>query len=207
MEKNWLIRTKSNHILGPISKDKILELYHNGSIKPDDEICSGNGYWFFIREDELVKRYLLGNESQGFNPISEAKNVLIQEDSKPKEVEQRDDITKIGGVNLGQLNDQREQSKHSSVSPPIVEAPAFQEITAKVSEKAEIKKKIKIDPPSVKTKDNYSLKNQSFLKYLSWLGILLLFLLIYYRKTLIKSLLSFNVLSPVFAQEIVKKKA
>jgi hypothetical protein len=208
MEKNWLIRTKSNHILGPISKDKILELYHNGSIKPDDEICSGNGYWFFIREDDLVKRYLLGNESQGFNPISEAKNVLIQEDSKPKEVEQRDDITKIGGVNLGQLNDQREQSKHSSVSPPIVEAPAFQEITAKVSEKAEIKKKIKIDqPPIKKSQDKHQLKNQSFLKYLSWLGVLLLFLLIYYRKTLIKSLFSFNVLSPVFAQEIVKKKS
>ena len=54
MGKNWLIRTKSNHILGPVSKDKVVELYQNGSIKPDDEICSGNGYWFFIRESELV---------------------------------------------------------------------------------------------------------------------------------------------------------
>jgi len=70
MDKNWLIRTKSNHILGPVSKEKVLELYHNGSIKPDDEVCTGNGYWFFIREEELVEKYLLGSEIQGFNPIS-----------------------------------------------------------------------------------------------------------------------------------------
>jgi len=198
MEKNWLIRTKSNHILGPISKDKVLELYHNGSIKPDDEVCSGNGYWFFIREDDLVKRYLLGNESQGFNPISEAKNVLVQEVLKPTEAENSDDITKIGGVNLDKLNEQSE--------PPIVEAPAFQEITPKIFEKSEIKKKIKIDPPLEKNQYNFLSKNQNFLKYLSWLGAFLLILLIYYRKTLIKSLLSFNVLTPVSAQEIVKKK-
>jgi hypothetical protein len=72
IEKNWLIRTKSNHILGPVSKEKVLELYNNGSIKQDDEICSGNGYWFFVREDELVSRFLLGKEVQSFNPISEA---------------------------------------------------------------------------------------------------------------------------------------
>ncbi len=75
MEKNWLIRTKSNHILGPISKEKVLELYNNGSIKQDDEICSGNGYWFYVREDDLVAKYLLGKETQSFNPISEAKDV------------------------------------------------------------------------------------------------------------------------------------
>jgi hypothetical protein len=76
MDKIWLIRTKSNHILGPVSKEKVIELYKNGSIKADDEICSGNGYWFFIRETELVNRFLLGQEAQGFNPISEAKDVI-----------------------------------------------------------------------------------------------------------------------------------
>ncbi len=47
MEKNWLIRTKNNHILGPVTKEKVRELYENGSIKGDDEICSGNGLLVF----------------------------------------------------------------------------------------------------------------------------------------------------------------
>jgi hypothetical protein len=75
MDKNWLIRTKSNHILGPISKEKVLELYNNGSIKSEDEVCSGNGFWFFIREEEMVEQYLKGDEIQAFNPVSEAKDV------------------------------------------------------------------------------------------------------------------------------------
>ncbi len=72
MKKNWLIRTKNNHILGPVSKDKIKDLIANGSIKGDDEICSGNGYWFYIREEDLVTKYVLGDEPQGFNPVQEA---------------------------------------------------------------------------------------------------------------------------------------
>lgn len=76
MLKNWLIRTKSNHILGPISKAKTCELYKNGSIKPDDELCSGNGYWFFVKESDLIQRYLLGDEIQTYNPICEANDVI-----------------------------------------------------------------------------------------------------------------------------------
>ncbi len=76
MEKNWLIRTKNNHILGPVSKEKLLELYSNGSIKAEDEVTSGNGYWFFIREKDLVDKYLFGGEAQGFNPVSEADDVV-----------------------------------------------------------------------------------------------------------------------------------
>lgn len=72
MKKNWLIRTKNNHILGPVSKDKIKELIQKGSIKGDDEICSGNGYWFFIREQDLVAKYVFGDNIQDFNPVQEA---------------------------------------------------------------------------------------------------------------------------------------
>lgn len=76
MEKNWLIRTKSNHILGPISKTKLKELLGNDSLKSEDEICSGNGFWMFVREKELVEKYVYGEEVQPFNPVSEAENVL-----------------------------------------------------------------------------------------------------------------------------------
>ncbi|MBL7665917.1 MAG: hypothetical protein JNM93_12350 [Bacteriovoracaceae bacterium] len=78
MQKNWLIRTKDNHIWGPVTKDKILELYQNGTIKLEDEICSGNGYWFHIKEKELVDRFLLKEEMQGFNPLS-----TYDDDSEP----------------------------------------------------------------------------------------------------------------------------
>ena len=71
-DKNWLIRTKNNHILGPVSKAKIQELISAKSIKGDDEICSGNGYWFYVRENELVEKYIHNDNKQGFNPVQEA---------------------------------------------------------------------------------------------------------------------------------------
>jgi len=71
-QKNWLVRTKSNFLLGPISKQKLIELIESGSVLQDDEVSSGNGHWFFFRELEFVNRYIFGNEIQSFNPVSEA---------------------------------------------------------------------------------------------------------------------------------------
>ncbi len=77
MEKNWLIRTQNQKILGPVSKSKILELVQKRSLSDDDEVCPGNGYWFFIREKELVEQFLYGDLPSSFNPVSEApKNIL-----------------------------------------------------------------------------------------------------------------------------------
>ena len=121
MEKNWLIRTKSNHILGPVSKDKVLELYHNGTVKPDDEICSGNGFWFYIREDDMVAHYLSGSEIQGFNPISEAKDVLTASpNARPDKT--TDDVTQIGTLNISMLKE--DKTPPPSVMSPEVNAPA-----------------------------------------------------------------------------------
>ena len=66
--RKWLVRTSNNQIFGPISKQKAIELCQNKNISPDDEICMGNGYWFYIRETELLKKYLLGDEEQSFSP-------------------------------------------------------------------------------------------------------------------------------------------
>jgi hypothetical protein len=74
--KNWLIRTKSNHLLGPISRDKLLELIQAGTIRPEDEVCSANGFWIYVRETELVRRHVFEQVPQTFNPITEAKTVL-----------------------------------------------------------------------------------------------------------------------------------
>lgn len=75
-EKNWLIRTKNKQILGPATKQKIIELIEKGSLTGEDEVSSGNGYWFWIKETDLLDKYIYGDESQTFNPISEAESVL-----------------------------------------------------------------------------------------------------------------------------------
>ena len=75
-DKNWLIRTKNNQILGPATKQKVIELIQKGSLTGEDEICSGNGYWIWIKEDELLEKYVFGDMVQDYNPISEAPDVL-----------------------------------------------------------------------------------------------------------------------------------
>ncbi|WP_412471705.1 hypothetical protein [Halobacteriovorax sp. RT-1-4] len=80
--RNWLIRTKSNKILGPLSKQKVIEFVQDGTLTEEDEICSGNGYWFWIKEDDLLNRYLFGEEEQSFNPVSEAKTKVASSVSK-----------------------------------------------------------------------------------------------------------------------------
>jgi hypothetical protein len=80
-EKNWLIRTSNFQILGPVSKEKIVEFLNKGSLKGEDEVTCGNGYWFLIKEQDLVDKYILGDVPQTFNPISEAPNVLTANNS------------------------------------------------------------------------------------------------------------------------------
>lgn len=204
MSKNWLIRTRSNHILGPVSKEKVLDLYNNGSIKPDDEICSGNGYWFFIREDDLVKKYLLGNEIQSFNPISEAKDVLTA--SAPSEViaeEFSDDITLVGGINLQQLQEPAEASEKAPEVPQEISKSSKKKIKTEKSEKTATNINIKMLQKH---------KKQNYFKYVG-LGIfIVLVILIYFRKTILKSFFEsayipkIELIASANAQDTGKKK-
>lgn len=85
MEKNWLIRTRSKKILGPISKEKLIEFVNKGSLIAEDEITSGNGYWFKVKEKDLLEKYIFGDIPQSFNPISEAPNILTAFDQRERE--------------------------------------------------------------------------------------------------------------------------
>jgi hypothetical protein len=76
VERNWLIRTSQNQILGPVAKSKVVEFIQKGALGLTDEVTSGNGYWFHLREKDLVDKYLLGDVPQSYNPISEAKSTL-----------------------------------------------------------------------------------------------------------------------------------
>jgi hypothetical protein len=181
MDKNWLIRTKSNHILGPVSKEKALELFNNGSIKPDDELCSANGFWFFIREEEMVEKYLKGNETQGFNPISEAKDVLTQSEVKHTLDQSQDEITMVGNnVSMAKLR-QKETAKEEGLA----------EVTPIRSEGAsegQPKKKSKPTPVEKVPRVKKVHKKQSIFQYLFIIGFIVLFCLVYFRKHFIRSI-------------------
>lgn len=84
MERNWLIRTTQNQILGPVAKAKVLEFLQKGALGLNDEVSSGNGYWFSLKEKDLVEKYLYGDVPQGYNPISESKSTLSRRDNPDK---------------------------------------------------------------------------------------------------------------------------
>lgn len=83
-ERNWLIRTTQNQILGPVAKAKVIEFLEKGALGLNDEVTSGNGYWFSLKEKDLVEKFLYGDVPQGYNPISESKSVLSKRDNPDK---------------------------------------------------------------------------------------------------------------------------
>ncbi len=57
----WLIRTKTLNIIGPMSKEDLLKYLSQNQLHDDDEICEGNGHWFFFREKNLVNKLLFND--------------------------------------------------------------------------------------------------------------------------------------------------
>jgi len=105
--RNWLIRTGQNQILGPVSKEKIAEFINKGTLSLMDEVSSGNGFWFYIREKELVDRHIFGDVPQGYNPISEAKTVLANNLKS-------DVTTSINAAPINAVDDRRHQKTQQS---------------------------------------------------------------------------------------------
>lgn len=220
MDKNWLIRTKSNHILGPVSKDKVLELFKNGSLKSGDEVCSGNGFWFFIREEEMVARFLLGDEKQNFNPLSEAKDILTAKEEVQENVEEditeTPDITLVGGIDLNSLKEpeilaETTPAPENTTAPPTKEEIPDEPPIAPTTDEALPPEEQKKNRPKLRTAKKAKkkvvapVKSHSYLKYTFALFTLLLLLLTYYRKHIIRYLFkgemtSIQLISPVHAQ-------
>lgn len=118
MNKMWLIRTSKKQIAGPVSTEKVLQFIKKDALKDEDEICSGNGYWFYLREKDLVDQFLIGKEIQPFNQITEAITVLAQisddssDSAKKIEPEIADDITVKTDLGQHQLD-----KKHNANLP------------------------------------------------------------------------------------------
>lgn len=54
----WLVRTATNFIYGPYSKNELLELIRGGRFSLQDEVCASGGYWFFLNERNEVENQL-----------------------------------------------------------------------------------------------------------------------------------------------------
>ena len=71
----WMARKESGELIGPISKSEMIQLLQSGDLTQNDSCCSGNGYWIFIREKDLLEKFIYSDEIQGFEYDSE----VIQE--------------------------------------------------------------------------------------------------------------------------------
>ena len=67
-----------------MAKSKVLEFLQKGALGLNDEVTSGNGYWFSLKEKDLIDKYLFGDVPQGYNPISESKSVLSKRENPDK---------------------------------------------------------------------------------------------------------------------------
>ena len=138
MEKNWIIRSRKNYytqIVGPVSRAKIIELKDAQVLNPDVEICSGNGFWFWIKEDDLYQRYVIDEEIQSFDPISEAVSISNTDDTKRNTRNKKSgdpinsDITIVGGIAISALNSEQAEDKSSLPSDEDLEFPEMGKIS------------------------------------------------------------------------------
>lgn len=54
----WLIRTHDNKISGPLTADEVRSRVLSRSLALQDELCSSEGYWFFLHEAEELQTQL-----------------------------------------------------------------------------------------------------------------------------------------------------
>tara|TARA_Y100001970_G_scaffold218211_1_gene267560 strand:+ start:479 stop:1210 length:732 start_codon:yes stop_codon:yes gene_type:complete len=211
MEKNWLIRTHQNQILGPISKERVIELIKKGNLISEDEICSGNGFWFQVKEKEFLDRYIYNDEKQTFNPVSEAKSIFIEGEIEKSEFSRTSEadpsLPKNSDLEFPEIKKSDHEGKEEEILPESndlefpeepgkmdvkeneqvnkIEKPA--EVSKKsISEKKSKRKKIR----KKKLKKRYEVieepnRNDRFLFYIFLLLLLILLgVFIFYKNTL-----------------------
>ncbi|MBU6375870.1 MAG: hypothetical protein KGQ59_07740 [Bdellovibrionales bacterium] len=54
----WLVRTTTNQIHGPFSKEDLISSIQDGRWEQRDEACCENHYWFSFNEAEELRRQL-----------------------------------------------------------------------------------------------------------------------------------------------------
>lgn len=82
--KQWFI-LKTDHHIGPLDFDEILELYQNRRVKPDDQLwCDGMVDWSELREIEDFSQLFAPAKPAREEPIE--KGPIVEEDELPPEL-------------------------------------------------------------------------------------------------------------------------
>jgi len=92
LRDSWLIRAGSKNeyrVLGPMSRDGVLDLIRRGSVDLADEVCGANQYWFAFHESDELHRHLGVSWSQLRKDSAESTRV----DGTSDQEEETDEIT------------------------------------------------------------------------------------------------------------------
>jgi hypothetical protein len=54
----WLIRNRKNEIVGPVTREVLIEKIKTGQLTQEDEVCLANHYWIHLDEREEVHAQL-----------------------------------------------------------------------------------------------------------------------------------------------------
>ena len=88
MDKIWLIRTFDRKILGPITRDKLLNLLRDNKLSESDEVCPGNYHWVYVKEKKLLSEILNAPEIMGEN-VGNEKSHLDKVEISEKDQEKK----------------------------------------------------------------------------------------------------------------------
>lgn len=55
--RTWLIRHADHSFSRPISEPRLKELFDAGEMKPKDELCPANGYWFSLQDVREMRKH------------------------------------------------------------------------------------------------------------------------------------------------------
>ena len=53
----WLIRHPDSTFSRPMPEEELLKMFSSGQMKPQDEICPGNGYWFSLQDVKEMRKH------------------------------------------------------------------------------------------------------------------------------------------------------
>jgi hypothetical protein len=172
--QQWLIRTADNWISGPYTLDQVSQMILGGKLGPEDEVCTANGYWFYLHESTELKTQL-GIElppsckKERGSPISELEKTDVDLEMHEAAFLEPPDSTAI--IDRGSIEKLRSQKKEKETLEKATQnAPNSKVILENVqhSEKKTTSKKTLVPRPPLSKVEVKGVKSQSsFWKKLS----------------------------------------
>lgn len=164
--------------MGPVSREKIQELIKKGTIKGDDEVCAGNGYWVRVREEDLIEKYITQAKVQSFNPVQEAQVCVVGEaENSSDEV---DDITQAQ-VNLNDMMDASYESSQELEQ---------EDVTDEIQDDEEEEEDEDEEEQAIPVRNSLSarLASANVLYFIAFLFLLLVIISFKYKKTILNKI-------------------